>query len=99
MKAGYFVLTAALLMTLWTPVRAGVVVGGTRLIYDGGKKESALNISNPDAMPYLIQSWVDAQEGDSAKAPFIITPPLFRLDGGQNNLLRAERSPHNFPKA
>ncbi len=27
MKAGYFVLTAALLMTLWTPVRAGVVVG------------------------------------------------------------------------
>lgn len=54
MKAGYFVLTAALLMTLWTPVRAGVVVGGTRLIYDGGKKESALNISNPDAMPYLI---------------------------------------------
>lgn len=38
MKAGYFVLTAALLMTLWTPVRAGVVVGGTRLIYDGGKK-------------------------------------------------------------
>ena len=97
MKAGYFVLTAALLMTLWTPVRAGVVVGGTRLIYDGGKKESALNISNPDAMPYLIQSWVDAQEGDSAKAPFIITPPLFRLDGGQNNLLRVVRAGGNLP--
>jgi hypothetical protein len=38
MKAGYFALTAALLMTLWAPVQAGVVVGGTRLIYDGGKK-------------------------------------------------------------
>lgn len=83
MKAGYFALTAALLMTLWAPVQAGVVVGGTRLIYDGGKKESALNINNPDAVPYLIQSWVDAQEGDSAKAPFIITPPLFRLDGAK----------------
>ncbi|MGP0857136.1 molecular chaperone [Serratia sp. CY84636] len=97
MKAGYFALTAALLMTLWVPVQAGVVVGGTRLIYDGGKKESALNINNPDAVPYLIQSWVDAQEGDSAKAPFIITPPLFRLDGGQNNLLRVVRAGGNLP--
>jgi P pilus assembly chaperone PapD len=97
MKAGYFALTAALLMTLWAPVQAGVVVGGTRLIYDGGKKESALNINNPDAVPYLIQSWVDAQEGDSAKAPFIITPPLFRLDGGQNNLLRVVRAGGNLP--
>lgn len=63
MKAGYFALAATLLMTLWTPVQAGVIVGGTRLIYDGGKKESALNINNPDAVPYLIQSWVDGQEG------------------------------------
>lgn len=48
-------------------------------------------------MPYLIQSWVDAQEGESAKAPFIITPPLFRLDGGQNNLLRVVRAGGNLP--
>lgn len=54
MKAGYFALTAALLMALWAPAQAGVIVGGTRLIYDGGKKESALNINNPDAVPYLI---------------------------------------------
>ncbi|MGN7975394.1 molecular chaperone [Serratia plymuthica] len=97
MKAGYFTLVAALLMMFWVPAQAGVVVGGTRLIYDGAKKESALNISNPDAEPYLIQSWVDAQEGDSAKAPFIITPPLFRLDGGQNNLLRVVRAGGNLP--
>lgn len=67
MKAGYFALTAALLMALWAPAQAGVIVGGTRLIYDGGKKESALNINNPDAVPYLIQSWVDAQEGKALK--------------------------------
>ncbi|MEE4484850.1 molecular chaperone [Serratia ficaria] len=97
MKAGYFTLAAALMMMCWSQVQAGVVVGGTRLIYDGAKKESALSINNPDAVPYLIQSWVDAQEGDSAKAPFIITPPLFRLDGGQNNLLRVVRAGGNLP--
>lgn len=99
MKAGYFTLAAALalMMVVMTQAQAGVVVGGTRLIYDGAKKESALSISNPDAVPYLIQSWVDAQDGDSAKAPFIITPPLFRLDGGQNNLLRVVRAGGNLP--
>ena len=38
--------------------------------------------------PYLIQSWIDVQDEQSGKAPFIITPPLYRLDGGQKNLER-----------
>ncbi|PKB89465.1 long polar fimbrial chaperone LpfB [Ewingella americana] len=87
----------ALLMTLVTPAQAGVVVGGTRLIYDGGKKESSINISNPDKNPYLIQSWVDGIEAagkgiQAEKSPFIVTPPLFRLDGDQQNILRIVRA-------
>ena len=49
-----------------------------------GQKEASISINNPDATPYLIQSWIDLPEGNSGKAPFIITPPLYRLDGGQN---------------
>ncbi|VUS88661.1 molecular chaperone [Klebsiella spallanzanii] len=64
---------------------AGVVTGGTRLIYPGGKKEASLNITNNDATPYLIQSWVEADKGI---APFLLTPPLFRLDGEQQTRLR-----------
>ncbi|CAI0914570.1 fimbrial biogenesis chaperone [Serratia liquefaciens] len=71
--------------------QAGVVVGATRLVYDGDKKESSLNVNNPDALPYLIQSWVEPQEGSSEKAPFILTPPLFRLDAGRQNVLRVVR--------
>ncbi|MDY1038555.1 fimbrial biogenesis chaperone [Lelliottia sp. CFBP8978] len=67
---------------------AGVVVGGTRVIYDGAKKESSLRIENPDKSPYLIQSWVEATDSGAKKAPFVITPPLFRLDGEQKNILR-----------
>lgn len=65
---------------------AGVIIGGTRLIFDGAKKEASISINNPDSAPYLIQSWIDMQEGSSDKAPFIITPPLYRLDGGQKTL-------------
>ena len=64
---------------------AGVVTGGTRLIYPGGKKESSLSVTNNDATPYLIQSWVETDKGT---APFLLTPPLFRLDGEQQTRLR-----------
>lgn len=72
---------------------AGVIVGGTRVIYDGNKKETSLSVRNPDNIPYLIQSWADnnGPKGDrqgGAEAPFIVTPPLFRLDRGKDNVVR-----------
>ncbi len=67
---------------------AGVIIGGTRLVYDGAKKESSISLENPDASPYLIQSWVENEAGQSDKSSFIVTPPLFRLDAKQKNTLR-----------
>lgn len=81
-------LAVALLPLTFMTANAGVIIGGTRVIFEGAKKETTINISNPDSTPYLIQSWIDMQDGVSGKAPFIITPPLYRLDGGQKNLER-----------
>lgn len=67
---------------------AALVVGGTRVIYDGSKKEASLSVRNPDNSPYLVQSSIDTLTGGVQKAPFIMTPPLFRLDGGKENLMR-----------
>lgn len=67
---------------------AGVIIGGTRVIYDGTKKEASISVNNPDNTAYLIQSWVETQNGGAEKAPFIITPPLYRLDSGQQNVER-----------
>lgn len=67
---------------------AGVIVGGTRIIYDGDKKESSISLENPDAAPYLIQSWVENEAGKNDKSSFIVTPPLFRLDAKNKNTLR-----------
>ncbi|ENZ0348292.1 molecular chaperone [Morganella morganii] len=74
---------------------AGILIGGTRVIYNGDKKESALSVSNPDNFPYLIQSWV---ESEKEAAPFIITPPLFRLDGEQENILRIVYTGSGLPE-
>lgn len=89
-------LLAALLLST-SMAHAGVIVGGTRLIYDASKKESSLNISNPDDVPYLIQAWVESKDGETAKPPFIVTPPLFRLEGGQENVLRVVQAGGRLP--
>jgi P pilus assembly chaperone PapD len=67
---------------------ATVNISGTRLLYDGAKKEVSLSVHNPDSTPYLIQTAVDNLTNDPQKPPFVITPPLFRLDGGKENLMR-----------
>ncbi|QLR42386.1 molecular chaperone [Enterobacter sp. RHBSTW-00994] len=77
---------------------AGVIINGTRLVYQGGKKESSIGLSNPDTTDYLVQSWVDAGGKNQAKAPFLITPPLFRLDGKEDNVLRVVRTGGNLPE-
>lgn len=97
MKSAWRTTLVAVLLTMATAVQAGVVVGGTRLVYDGKKKESSLNLRNPDGIAYLIQSWVDMPDGVPGKAPFVITPPLFRLDGKQNNVLRVVRAGGDLP--
>ncbi|MBV6817993.1 molecular chaperone [Rahnella sp. PD12R] len=97
MKCTHIALMSTLLLAVMvSAAHAGVVIGGTRLIYDGAKKESSLSVSNPDNAPYLIQSWVETTGGGAEKAPFMITPPLFRLDGNQQNVLRVIRAGGNL---
>ena len=76
----------------------GITIGGTRLIYNGGQKEASLNVTNSSTGVYLIQSWAETENGGAEKTPFIITPPLFRLDGNQQNLLRVVHSGGNLPE-
>ncbi|HDR2349910.1 TPA: molecular chaperone [Enterobacter asburiae] len=67
---------------------ATVNIGGTRVLYDGAKKEVSLSVRNPDSTPYLIQTVVSNLNDDAQKPPFVITPPLYRLNGGKENLMR-----------
>ncbi|HHG9496689.1 TPA: molecular chaperone [Citrobacter farmeri] len=72
-----------------TPVNAGgIQIGKTRVIYNANDKEVALPIINKsDDSPWLVQSWVDTGDGKT-RGPFIITPPLFRLDAQKEQSLR-----------
>ncbi|MGK3116289.1 fimbria/pilus periplasmic chaperone [Candidatus Pantoea formicae] len=64
-----------------------VKTGATRLIYSAGTSGATLTVMNPQSYPMLVQSEVVGEDGKS-KAPFIVTPPLFRLDGHQQSRIK-----------
>ncbi|PHM68925.1 fimbrial biogenesis chaperone [Xenorhabdus kozodoii] len=76
---------------------AGVVIGGTRVVYISDQKEASISINNPETdISYLIQSWVQGED-DETKTPFIITPPLFKLTAGNENILRIVKIGNDLP--
>jgi chaperone protein EcpD len=85
-------LIAATLLAAAPHAAAGVVVDGTRVVYPAAKREVTININNPGSAPSLVQAWLDAGDphakpGDS-QVPFVLTPPLFRLDPTKVQSLR-----------
>lgn len=76
-----------------SPGWAGVVLDNTRVVFDAGKLETSMTLSNPTRQPYAIQAWVNsASDDDSLAAPFIATPPLFRIDPRKEQGLRVLRT-------
>lgn len=74
----------------------GVSLGASRVIYPSGARSVNLSVNNPADHPFLVKSEV-LDETMQHEAPFIVTPPLFRLDGGQRNTLSITRTGGDFP--
>ncbi|MGX9729987.1 fimbrial biogenesis chaperone [Janthinobacterium sp. NFX145] len=71
---------------------ASVVITGTRQVYPAKQKEITVKLNNDGVRPALVQAWVDSGDVAStpatAKAPFVLTPPLARIDPGKGQSLR-----------
>jgi len=66
---------------------AGISLSSTRLIFDGKHKEASITVRNSGA-DVLVQSWVDTDSDEAGSAPFAVTPPLVRVSGDQQQILR-----------
>ncbi|MGC4731209.1 fimbrial biogenesis chaperone [Providencia hangzhouensis] len=84
------------LLTLINTANAGVIIGGTRVIYNEGNKDVSISVENPDKIPYLIQSWIDNID-EKKQSDFSITPPLFRLNSDRTNALRIFLTENKLP--
>lgn len=71
---------------------ANIVITGTRAIYPAGDKEISVKVNNKGNGPVLIQSWIDKGDPDAnpdtIRVPFIINPPMNRVDAKKGQTLR-----------
>ena len=75
-----------------TAVNAEIIIHGTRVIYPSNAREITLQVSNNGNKPALVQAWIDEGDAkstpDQSQAPFMITPPISRVDGNKGQTLR-----------
>lgn len=71
---------------------SSVVITGTRVIYPAGQKEVTVKLSNAGTSPVLVQSWIDNGDvnakPENISVPFILTPPINRIEPGKGQTLR-----------
>lgn len=84
--------------------QASVTLGSTRLVYHESDDSITLQLNNYDNQPYLLQSWValtpdnlSSTQTANQNVPFIVTPPLFRMNGGDKNELNIVKTSVSLP--
>ncbi|SKA19986.1 fimbrial biogenesis chaperone [Novilysobacter spongiicola] len=85
-------LAATLLLTCIAPALAGVIINGTRVVYPAQAREVTVQLTNTGDSPALVQAWIDSGDPDQAPedsaAPFLITPPISRIEPARGQALR-----------
>ncbi|CAE6916599.1 putative fimbrial chaperone YadV [Pseudomonas marincola] len=96
-----FVFTA-LLLSLSISSLASVTISGTRIIYPAQEREVTIDLNNKNDTPALIQSWIgtgDSKVGPGEEQlPFIVTPPLTRIEPNQGQSLRIAYTGEPLPE-
>ena len=88
------VLAAALLISgcLLSSAYANVIIGGTRVVFPAQDGEVTVRLTNQNATPALVEAWIDNGDPkstpDKVHTPFLITPPLFRMEPNRDQSLR-----------
>lgn len=67
---------------------AAFTLSGTRFIYEEGKKNISLEVSNSAKETYGGQVWIDNISGSSADVFMVPSPPFFKVEPGKKQVLR-----------
>lgn len=78
--------------------QGGVYIQGTRIIYPLNSQQQGVSVVNSSRNgSYLVQSWVENASGHKTN-DFLVTPPLYLSEPGNENILRVIRSVTSLPE-
>lgn len=91
----FLTLTAAMVISLGIVsfnTHADVVISGTRIVYPQQAKDVSVRLENRGERPLLVQIWLDDGRDNTnpqeLKLPFILTPPVSRMDAKRGQTIR-----------
>lgn len=95
-------LIAVLLSLAAMSTQASVIIIGTRVVYPSDARDVTVRLTNNGETPALIQAWIDdgdpAMNAETAKVPFVLTPPLARIDKSKSQTLRLIYTGQGLPQ-
>lgn len=83
--------------------QASVVINSTRIVYPQDSKEMTVRLESKNQTPVLIQTWLDSGDEHSTPdlvgIPFVVTPPIFRMEPGKQQVVRLAYTGEALPPA
>lgn len=80
---------------------ADIVISGTRVVYPQSAKDVTVKMENRGNKPLLVQSWLDDGRDNvnpqELKLPFIVTPPVSRVDPAKGQTVRITWTGQTLP--
>lgn len=81
---------------------ADIVISGTRVIYPESAQDVTVSMDNRGTKPLLVQTWLDdgrdSTNPQELKLPFIVTPPVSRVEPKKGQTVRITRLGDTLPK-
>ena len=85
---------AMLAFSLSQSAHAAIALDRTRVIFDGSKDATSVNITNNNTqLPYLAQGWIEDEQGQKITAPLIVLPPVQRVEPGKQSQVKVQALP------
>ena len=85
-------LTAVVALFASHALYASVVINSTRIVYPQADREVTVRLESKNQTPVLVQTWLDDGDEystpDLAGIPFVVTPPIFRMEPGKQRVVR-----------
>ncbi|MEO9384143.1 fimbrial biogenesis chaperone [Chromobacterium phragmitis] len=89
---------AGMLAALALPMaaKANILLDRTRVIYLEQDKNVSMVLTNKNSeQPFLVQSWLSDGDGKRLASPFLVLPPLQRIEAAEKGVVRLTRIPDN----
>jgi P pilus assembly chaperone PapD len=102
MRGLWRALCAALTGSVTAYANAGVSVSGTRVIYPEQSRQVSVRLSDEGNHPVLVQAWIDTGDArarpESLSVPFVLMPPVFRMEAGKAQVVRLSYTKEPLPQ-